>query len=128
MSLNEKWRNNVGDGGPIAERDETLCDCADDLESACTPRKPEPEWFEKWDSWWIRVTGGKYGGTVDIVSVVSVYQLHKDSDPWVERDGWCITVDGYFFNNNSIYVDDIECVPVDREGFPAPVGWHVVGG
>lgn len=79
-----------------------------EIEAACTPRPPRPEWFGspldeegkptgKWDSWWIQWDDG-HG---DI--------CHGAICMW-----WCNV--------------PTSCVPVAREGFPAPVGWSVIGG
>lgn len=102
-----------------------------DLASACTPRPPRPEWFgngpAQWDSWWIHAHSGEYANTSDVVQVRGgAYEVSRDVDPYEDRDGWCITVDGYTCTNNSLHIEDFVCLPVSREGFPSPVGWGVV--
>lgn len=80
-----------------------------DMSDSCTPRPPQPEWFGtgpgQWDSWWV--------------------DMHDpDVDPFVARasDGYCIRSLAKIVARDAV----MECVPVAREGFPAPVGWGVV--
>ena len=54
--------------------------------------------------------------------------LHPDPDPEFGMDNPMVRVRNPFTRNP---VDDeieavVECIPVAREGFPAPVGWQVL--
>lgn len=80
--------------------------CADTFEQACEPRAPKPEWFGtghgQWDSWMIWSQ-----------STMS-WELWRDSQ---EHSGL-----------RKYGLRDIQsCIPVARTGYPAPVGWQVVG-
>lgn len=95
-------------------RAQAFAECMRDIESACAPRPPKPEWFGeapgKWDCWMIRLTSNWFliRGAKTIKQGRQIYDEMSDD----------------FFSMDSI----AECVPVTREGFPAPVGWSVVGG
>lgn len=95
--------------------------CLNELSDACTPRPPKPEWFGtgpgQWDSWWFAYEEGGAAMTLKHV------ELHATNDGGYYlkfgRDNW----------SHEVWLDAIAVVvPVAREGFPAPVGWHVVGG
>lgn len=123
MTLIETWEvraeeiRAIGDGESAAEayRIET---CITELESASTPRPPKPEWFEKWDSWWVEKLDAR-------CRVREIYHARPDGtrDPegahiWVttSRGAWRLDLVGM-------------CIPVRREGPPAmDVGWGVLEG
>lgn len=80
--------------------------CADVFEQACEPRPPKPGWFGtgpgQWDSWWL------------IPAEKTVFTNQGEGK--VAR------------NCTSIDCTRIALVlPVAREGYPAAVGWKVVG-
>lgn len=86
------------------------------LTGACTPRKPQPEWFGtgpgQWDAWWIRTTTPRtsprvvYGVGQRIQHGEIVLSLSED-------------------DSRIPFRVIIECLPVLREGY-GPVGWQVV--
>lgn len=82
--------------------------CADVFEQACEPRAPKAEWFGtgpgQWDRWMVgrRRTRGRKSWVMWTVS----------THTWMP---------GYWPTAKTVVV------PVAREGYPAPVGWQVVG-
>lgn len=86
--------------------------CLDAFEQACEPRPPKAEWFGtgpgQWDAWWIESWG-----------VLRKVRLDEDGGlEGVNEAGELV----------SMYFDPAcNVVPVEKEGFPAPVGWQVVG-
>ena len=84
------------------------------LEDATTPREPEPEWFgtgpRQHPAWWIKAGRYRtvlYGCRVRWNGSVPV-ALRSDNAtdiPWEELEA---------------------VVPVELEGYPAPVGWQVL--
>lgn len=91
--------------------------CADGLEAACTPRQLQAEWFgtgeKQWDSWWFESVG------------VLHYCRQDDLDPRRIKgvDETKELAACYLSGRYAV----ASCVPVAREGFPAPAGWSVVG-
>lgn len=98
--------------------EEAVAACAEwqtavvDLTDACTPRPPKAEWFGtgpgQWDAWWVEGCG-VLRRTVLIDGVIH---------GWDERGEFRTPIMG----GTSRRV-----LPVSREGYPAPVGWGVVG-
>lgn len=86
--------------------------CADVFEQACEPRAPKPEWFGtgpgQWDAWWVSYEEGG--------AAVTFRGIQSRGDILIFPDGHEIWLDAI-----------VSCVPVAREGYPAPVGWKVVG-
>lgn len=122
MSLIESWRKiaqlNLSATSPLDNNNArgfgiALASAAENLEVACTPRAPRSEWFgtgpNQWDAWWVSTS--TKGASPNVIHVKSV-----EFDELVTI--WNIVP----------LRTIIACVPVAREGFPAPVGWHVVGG
>ena len=89
------------------------------LEDATTPRKPEPEWFDRWPSWWIDVgDGGDF------------YRAGENSQ-WMReevkgRDCMRFREYGHLRLSFDLSNAGTKCLPVAREGYPAPAGWQVL--
>lgn len=88
--------------------------CLDAFEQACEPRPPKAEWFGtgpgQWDAWWVQTTGGRQCLMRNVAYTVD------STGGWLETKDECWKV---------MYVAGV--IPVAKEGYPAPVGWQVVG-
>lgn len=128
MSLVESWRKiaqlNLSATSPLDNNNArgfgmALASAAADLEAACTPRPPQPEWFGtgpgQWDTWWIKRKGENKYGYAHNARVITV--------DWSDEKYALIAT-----GESCVFSLIESCVPVAREGFSAPVGWHVVGG
>jgi hypothetical protein len=86
--------------------EQTIETCLDVFEQACEPRPPKPEWFgrgeKQWDSWWL---------------------IPKERT--IFTDGGAGKLARNCVNLDCSRIESV--VPVTRSGFPAPVGWGVVG-
>ena len=111
--------------------------CCDVFEQACEPRPPKAEWFgtgpRQWDSWQLHIVEPLGQQTFDhwallrpVVWFASTFTDPARQNavanagifgPWLlvkeHRSGWPLC-------------HITECVPVAKEGYPAPVGWNVV--
>lgn len=118
-TLNERWQDRMVSLAPKNTMAfEAVLDCTTELKDACTPRPPQAEWFGdpdtepgKWDAWWFEDFG--------VFRQVHIRPGTTTPEPWLYGN-----IDGYA---EVRWRDSFKVVPVAREGFPAPVGWGVVG-
>lgn len=97
--------------------------CISDFTDACTPRTPKAEWFGtgsgQWDSWWF--------GECGVMRSCVLSSMHGAvTVDGIDECGESVTV--FIAGAETLAEMITECVPVARDGFPAPVGWGVVGG
>lgn len=84
--------------------------------AARTPRPPKLEWFGfgpgQWDSWWVQTTKAS---NISRTTLTLREAFIDDAGGVATPKGWHIPI---------LMIES--CVPVAREGYPAPVGWQVL--